>query len=58
VSRPRVLDDAAVKKVVAWYRHGDSIRTIADRTGASYGAVHKALTAAGVTMRPRGGNHR
>lgn len=58
MSRPRVLDDAAVKKVVAWYRHGDSVRTIAARTGTSYGAVHKALLANGVTMRPRGGNHR
>ena len=31
-----------------------SVRDIVDRTGRSYGSVHRLLTDAGVQMRPRG----
>ncbi|MDX2701125.1 hypothetical protein Sipo8835_16120 [Streptomyces ipomoeae] len=47
------------KAVVARYRSdtGVSIRTLCEETGRSYGMVHRTLTKAGVTMRPRGGRH-
>ncbi len=35
-------------------REGLSVRKIVQRTGRSYGAVHKVLREAGVQMRPRG----
>lgn len=36
------------------YRAGSSIRSIAARTGRSYGSVHQLLHDAGVRLRPRG----
>ena len=36
------------------YEEGSSVREIASETGRSYGTVHGALVAAGVTFRPRG----
>ncbi|BBY00425.1 transcriptional regulator [Mycobacterium seoulense] len=40
------------------YEGGASIRTLAARTGRSYGSVHSMLLQAGTTMRGRGGpNH-
>lgn len=44
--------------VAAAYRKGLSIRSIARKTGQSYGTVHNRLTAAKVKLRGRGGpNH-
>lgn len=40
--------------VASQYRNGRSIRAVAADVGASYGRTHAALTAAGVTFRPRG----
>ncbi|MBC7273846.1 MAG: transcriptional regulator [Streptomyces sp.] len=37
------------------YDKGASIRTLAQGCGRSYGFVHRLLTEAGTTMRPRGG---
>ncbi|MFE6904631.1 helix-turn-helix domain-containing protein [Streptomyces sp. NPDC057717] len=37
------------------YESGASIRSIAESSGHSYGFVHRILTAAGVTLRGRGG---
>ncbi|HEY5820660.1 MAG TPA: helix-turn-helix domain-containing protein [Propionibacteriaceae bacterium] len=37
------------------YAAGESIRTIADSAGRSFGFVHGVLTEAGVTLRGRGG---
>lgn len=42
------------EQVVEAYRSGDSIRTIAQRHGRSYGAIHYLLQAQGVPMRARG----
>jgi DNA-directed RNA polymerase specialized sigma24 family protein len=45
--------------LAASYRKGASIRTLAARTGLSYGTVHNRLTDANVKLRGRGGpNHR
>ena len=45
--------------VTSSYRKGSSIRTIARKTGKSYGTVHNILTDANVKLRGRGGpNHR
>ncbi|MFG1602814.1 helix-turn-helix domain-containing protein [Actinoplanes sp. NPDC049265] len=41
--------------VIRAYRSGDTIRTIADATGRSYGAVHRLLTNSGVKLRQHGG---
>ena len=35
-----------------------SIRRICEETGRSYGAIHRLLTNGGVTMRPRGYQHK
>lgn len=40
------------------YQAGASIRTIARRTGRTYGTVHRLLNEAGVTLRTRGGDQR
>ncbi|MDO8107506.1 helix-turn-helix domain-containing protein [Isoptericola sp. b441] len=37
------------------YRRGESIRSIADDIGRSYGFVHGLLAESGVAMRSRGG---
>lgn len=37
------------------YNRGESIRSLADDIGRSYGFVHGVLTESGVTMRSRGG---
>lgn len=46
-------------RAAAWLREkyggGASVRAIADQIGKSYGFVHKALSKAGVPLRPRGG---
>ena len=41
--------------LVARYRRGESIRSIAQDIGRSYGFVHGVLAEAGVAMRSRGG---
>ncbi|HZC73243.1 MAG TPA: helix-turn-helix domain-containing protein [Jatrophihabitans sp.] len=43
------------KKIVSMYNKKTPIRDIADQTGRSYGAIHRMLSEAGVTFRPRGG---
>lgn len=40
------------------YDGGASVKDVAARTGRSYGAAHRMLLEAGVTMRPRGGAHK
>lgn len=40
------------------YAKGTSIRDLAQAHGRSYGWVHRVLTEAGVTLRPRGGTTR
>jgi hypothetical protein len=40
------------------YRAGHSIRQLMAESGRSYGAVHRLLGEAGVTLRTRGGNNR
>lgn len=47
-------DDLA-KSLVGRYERGESIRSMADDIGRSYGFVHGVLVEAGVTMRTRGG---
>lgn len=47
-------DDLA-KTLVQRYERGESIRSMADDIGRSYGFVHGVLVEAGVTMRTRGG---
>lgn len=37
------------------YDAGESIRSLADATGRSYGFIHRILTETGVTLRGRGG---
>lgn len=41
--------------LVERYGRGESIRSMADDLGRSYGFVHGVLAEAGVTMRSRGG---
>ncbi|WP_024288633.1 helix-turn-helix domain-containing protein [Cellulomonas sp. KRMCY2] len=41
--------------LAARYNRGESIRSMADDIGRSYGFVHGVLVEAGVTMRSRGG---
>ncbi|MFF3159933.1 helix-turn-helix domain-containing protein [Streptomyces sp. NPDC057910] len=45
-------------RVKTAYEAGASVRAIARTEGCSYGLVHCLLSEAGVTFRPRGGNHR
>lgn len=42
-------------QLVRRYEAGESIRSIADGIGRSYGFVHGVLVEAGVTLRGRGG---
>jgi hypothetical protein len=44
--------------LAARYRAGRSIRMLMAETGRSYGAIHRLLGEAGVTMRTRGGDNR
>lgn len=37
------------------YEKGESIRSLAESTGRSYGFVHRVLSDSGVTLRGRGG---
>ena len=37
------------------YDDGESIRSLANATGRSYGFIHRILTETGVTLRGRGG---
>lgn len=53
------LDRAALAEAAARdYKGGASIRDIAERTGRSYGATHRLLVEAGVTLRGRGGSRK
>ncbi|WP_405785200.1 helix-turn-helix domain-containing protein [Streptomyces sp. NBC_01378] len=47
--------DQLAAEMKAAYEGGDSIRSIAESTGRSYGFVHRILTEAGATLRGRGG---
>lgn len=38
----------------AGYENGQTVRTLAESTGRSYGLIHRLLVESGVTMRPRG----
>lgn len=49
---------ALATELAEQYARGDSIRTIADRTGRSYGGVYRLLVEAGVALRGRGGDRR
>lgn len=40
------------------YEKGASIRLLAEKTGRSYGFVHRILKESGATLRGRGGNTR
>ena len=42
----------------ARYEHGESIRSLAEGSGRSYGFVHRLLVDAEVPLRPRGGSIR
>jgi hypothetical protein len=55
VGAPR---EKAVARAVRLYGQGKAIRVIAEELDRSYGWVHAALVAAGVTLRGRGGNQR
>ncbi|MFF0770995.1 helix-turn-helix domain-containing protein [Nonomuraea wenchangensis] len=48
-------DDLQADIVRKYRDEGLSIRTTAEAVGKSYGFVHRVLTDAGVTLRPRGG---
>ena len=39
------------------YAKGESIRSLAESTNRSYGAIHRLLGEGGVCFRPRGGKH-
>ncbi|MFD7101953.1 helix-turn-helix domain-containing protein [Streptomyces celluloflavus] len=55
---PGPVRDRVAAVLKAKYERGTSIRTLAEETGRSYTAVHKLLTYAGTTFRPRGGVRR
>ncbi|WP_305094992.1 helix-turn-helix domain-containing protein [Prescottella sp. R16] len=52
-SRDRLRDE-----LKAEYEAGKSIRSLAEKTGRSYGFVHNVLVEADVTLRRRGGPNR
>jgi hypothetical protein len=54
-TEPRNL---TTEELVNRYSEGESIRELASSMGRSYGFVHRALTEAGVPLRPRGGSRR
>ncbi|MDN5724542.1 MAG: helix-turn-helix domain-containing protein, partial [Propionibacteriales bacterium] len=47
--------DKLSKEYAKRYRAGESIRSIQEGSGRSYGSIHKALADAGVPLRGRGG---
>ena len=47
--------DELARSLVTRYERGESIRSMADDIGRSYGFVHGVLAEAGVPMRTRGG---
>lgn len=49
---------ALTSALVAEYAQGVSIRELAKAVGRSYSTVHRLLSEAGVTFRPRGGYRR
>ena len=50
---------STAKSVASSYKKGSSIRTLARKTGKSYGTVHNMLKETGTKRRSRGGpNHR
>ncbi|KOU53555.1 helix-turn-helix domain-containing protein [Streptomyces sp. WM6378] len=50
--------DKLTDELMKAYESGQSVRTITEDAGRSYGFVHRILTEAGVTLRSRGGNSR
>jgi transposase len=46
--------NAVKERVCALYRQGESIRSIMQTTGKSYGTIHRWLVANGVKLRARG----
>ncbi|MGH8877189.1 MAG: helix-turn-helix domain-containing protein [Stackebrandtia sp.] len=46
---------ALIKRLVAGYSEGHSIRSLAASVDRSYGFVHRVLSEAGVKLRKRGG---
>lgn len=52
MTRRRALTGPLLLRVLELYRQGDTLRQLAAATGVSYGAVHTAVTEAGL-MRPR-----
>ncbi|MGD1237748.1 helix-turn-helix domain-containing protein [Mycobacterium seoulense] len=58
MQRSRKTREQMLSELRNAYEGGASIRTLAARTGRSYGSVHSMLLQAGTTMRGRGGpNH-
>ncbi|MGW7314692.1 helix-turn-helix domain-containing protein [Streptomyces sp. NPDC054865] len=47
--------ETAAAELKKAYEGGESIRSLAEGTGRSYGFVHRILTESGVTLRGRGG---
>jgi predicted transcriptional regulator len=47
--------DALTQSLRARYESGESIRSIAESTGRSYGFVHRLLSESGTSLRSRGG---
>ncbi|MGH3803488.1 MAG: helix-turn-helix domain-containing protein [Pseudonocardiaceae bacterium] len=50
--------DKAAADLKKAYESGESIRSLAEGTGRSYGFVHRILTESGVALRGRGGAKR
>lgn len=49
--------DTMKRQMATAYANGSSVREVAERFGRSYGAAHRMLREASVTLRPRGGRH-
>jgi hypothetical protein len=47
--------DRLTSDLKARYDNGESIRSLAESTGRSYGFIHRVLNESGVTLRGRGG---
>ncbi|MFK0238643.1 helix-turn-helix domain-containing protein [Streptomyces vinaceus] len=47
--------EAVAARLKSAYESGESIRSLAEASGRSYGFVHRILTETGVTLRGRGG---
>lgn len=60
MARNMILKDeertSVAAELAALYEQGATIRSLAERTGRSYGGVHDLLRHAGVTFRTRGGD--